>query len=115
MANKVKVSIDANKARDLIQTRSYQNKEGNTVEIKEIVFELIEMRPESQKVLKDAEKYQMVKTHFAVKPQTKEEREAKADSVFVGDGISIQWKSEGGSQPVAASTPSSAPSDDLPF
>ena len=94
MANKITVSIDANKARDLIETRKYTNKEGVEVESKNIKCELIEMKPESQKVVYDHEKFQLVKTHFAVAIQTPEQREAKAESVFVGDGITQVWKNE---------------------
>lgn len=90
MATKITVQVDANKARDLIETTT--GKDGK--EYKNIKFELIEMKPESQKVVYEHEKFKLVKTHFAVKVQTKEEREAKAESVFVGDGITQIWKSD---------------------
>jgi len=98
MANKTTVTIDANKARDLIETREYTNKEGAKVEVKEIKFELIEMKPESKKVVYDHDKFQLVKSHFAVKQQTKEEREAKAESVFVGEGVTQVWKPDTSTQ-----------------
>lgn len=110
MANKITVTLDANKARDLIETRKYTNKEGQEVEVKEIKCELVEMKPESQKVVYDHEKFQLVKTHFAVKIQTKEEREAKADSVFVGEGITQKWKSDTVEYPAEDINP-----EDIPF
>jgi len=114
MANKTTVTIDANKARDLITTREFTNKEGVKVELKEIKFELIEMKPESQKVIYDHEKFQNVKTHFAVKLQTKEEREAKSDTVFVGEGVTQKWKSDAPSQDVPVET-DSLDSEFIPF
>ena len=78
-----------------------------------------EMKQESRKVLYDGDKLQMVKTHFAVKPQSKEERDAKQDVVYVGEGVSYEFKgsqnnsSNGTSfQPV---TKLAEPQDDLPF
>ena len=94
MANKITVKIDADKARSLITERKYTNKEGVEVTVKEIGFELVEMKPESQKVVYDHEKFQLKKTHFAVAIQTKEEREKKAESVFVGDGVTQVWKND---------------------
>lgn len=95
MANKITVKIDADKARSLITDRKYTKKDGVEVTVKEIGFELVEMKPESQKVVYDHDKYQLKKTHFAVAIQSKEQREAKAESVFVGDGITQVWKSGG--------------------
>lgn len=119
MANKLSISIDAEKARQLIETRSYKNKDGVEVTIKEIKFDLVEMKQESRKVLYDGDNLQMVKTHFAVKPQSKEERDAKQDVVYVGEGVSYEFKgsqnnsSNGTSfQPVTKLT---EPQDDLPF
>lgn len=119
MANKLSISIDAEKARQLIQTRSYKNKDGVEVTVKEIKFDLVEMKKESQKVVYDHEKYQSIKTHFAVKPQTQEDRESKAETIFVGDGVTKFWKNESEStakqtsfQPV---TKLAEPQDDLPF
>ena len=116
MANKLSISIDAEKARQLIETRSYKNKDGVDVTVKEIKFDLVEMKQESRKVLYDGDKLQMVKTHFAVKPQSKEERDAKQELVYVGEGISYEFK---GSQNKQASfqpvTELAEPKDDLPF
>ena len=112
MAKKITVTIDAVKARDLIETRKYTNKDGVEVEVKNIKCELIEMKPESQKVVYDHEKFQLVKTHFAVKPQTPDERKAKAETVFVGDGVTQVWKNE--TAPVVETTEDVNP-DEIPF
>jgi hypothetical protein len=117
MANKITVSIDTEKTRQLVVNDTYKNKEGVEVKVQRIKFELIEMREESQKVIYDHEKFQLIKTHFAVKPQTKEERAAKADAVFVGEGVSQVWKSDGQGQSSSETTSNNvqSPIDDLPF
>lgn len=113
MANKIKVSIDANKAREILVKEKYTNKGGKEVEVQKLNFELIEKRDESKEIVYDSEKFYLVKTHFAVKPQTKEERESKAETFFVGDGTTLVWKDED----ITKTAPSKAPveNDDLPF
>tara|TARA_R100000951_G_C2651214_1_gene184455 strand:+ start:365 stop:703 length:339 start_codon:yes stop_codon:yes gene_type:complete len=112
MANAIKVSVDADKAREILVKSTYTTKDGREVEVQKLEFELIEKKDESKKVVYDSEKFQLVKTHFAVKPQTKEERAAKAETVFVGEGTTLVWKDGGRTNP----TPSKAPvNDDLPF
>ena len=114
MANNIMVSIDTGKAKELLVKDTYKNKEGKDVEVQRLKFELIEMREDSRKVVYDHEKFQLVKTHFAVKPQTKEERAAKAETVYVGEGVSQIWKDD-----MKGQTPSPSkqalPMDDLPF
>lgn len=117
MANKITVSIDTDKTRQLVVNDTYKNKAGKDVQVQRIKFELVEMREESRKVVFDHEKFQLIKTHFAVKAQTKEERAAKADPVFVGEGVSQIWKSDSQDQSSSAASSNNAqpPIDDLPF
>lgn len=91
---KIQITLEAQKLRNLISKRSYQNKEGQNVEVQEVKFDLIEMKPESQKEVYNHDKFTLVKTHFAVAQQTKEEREAKADVIYIGEGITQFWKDE---------------------
>ena len=92
MAQKLSITIDADKVRNLIETRTYKDKDGNDVSIREIKFDLVEMKEESRKVLHDGDKLKMVKTHFAVKPQSKEERDSNQEVVYVGDGVTYVFK-----------------------
>jgi hypothetical protein len=87
MANKLSISIDAVKARELIQKRSYTNKEGVNVTVQEIKFELVELAPDKQEVLRDEKDYQAIKTHFAAKKTTTEERAAGVKPFYVGEAI----------------------------
>ena len=113
MANTIKVSVDTDKAREILVKSTYKTKDGREVEVQRLEFELIEKKDENKKVVYDSEKFQLVKTHFAVKPQTKEERAAKAETVFVGEGTTLVWKDGGVTNPA----PNKAPveNDDLPF
>lgn len=119
MATKISVSIDADKARELLSSRSYKDKSGKEVSFKEIKFDLVEMKQDSQKVVYDHEKFQLVKTHFAVKQQTQEDRQNKVDVFYVGEGVSQVWKNEAGSarpQTSSQAAPQAAiEADDLPF
>jgi len=108
--SKIQVTLDAAKVRPLITSRKYTNKEGAEVEVQEVKFELIELKEPKTIVTKD--NYRIDKTHFAVKIQTKEEREAKAPAVYVGEGFTTIWSNSGQSQ---NSTILLTESDDFPF
>tara|TARA_R110000744_G_scaffold33530_1_gene78698 strand:- start:571 stop:918 length:348 start_codon:yes stop_codon:yes gene_type:complete len=115
MANKITVSIDTDKAKELLVKDSYTNKEGKKVEVQRLKFELIEMKKESQKVVYDHAQFQLIKTHFAVKPQTKEERKANAETVFCGEGVTQVWNEDSGAQSSPAPSKPMPQDDDLPF
>lgn len=115
--SKVQVTLDAKKLRNLVSKRSYQNKEGQTVELEEVKFELVEVKEPKQIYAKD----NMVihKTHFASVIQTKEERDAKAPTVYIGEGFTTTWlnaqQPAPTPQPIPAVPMSDEEHDDLPF
>ncbi|RTL01712.1 MAG: hypothetical protein EKK57_03840 [Proteobacteria bacterium] len=92
---KIQVTLDVSKLKNQSIERTYKNRDGETVTVKELKFELVPVK--EPKVIYDGEKHQMVKTHFAALVQTKEQRAAKEPSVFIGDGFTTVWKNE---QPV---------------
>lgn len=92
MAQKVSITLDANKLRGLISKRSYTNQQGENVEVQEVKFDLIEMKPESHKVVYSHEKFDLIKTHFAVQQQTSEDRDNNTPVNYIGEGISQVWK-----------------------
>ena len=112
MEGTITVKINLKYAKELLVKETYKNKEGKDVEVQRLRFELVEMKPESKKLIYDHELFQNIKTHFAVKPQTKEDRAAKAETVYVGEGITQVWKNK---TPQAAPTKDAMPMDDLPF
>ena len=92
MANKIQVVLDTAKLKGLSADRTFKNKEGQEVTIKELKFDLVEVK--EPKVIFSTDKYDLVKTHFAAALQTKEQRTAKEPSTFIGDGITTVWKNE---------------------
>jgi len=114
---KISITLDAVKLRNLVSKRNYTNKEGQEVVLQEVKFDLVELPEEKKKVVYTAEKYVLEKTHFAVAQQTKEEREAKTPPVFVGEGISMKWINEISNIPVhdAQVIGKEETEDDLPF
>jgi hypothetical protein len=96
----------------LIVKEKFKGRDGKDGEVDNIECQLIELKPESKKLIYDHELFQNIKTHFAVKPQTKEDRAAKAETVYVGEGITQVWKNK---TPQAAPTKDAMPMDDLPF
>ena len=114
MAQKIQVTLDASKLRNLISSRSYKNKEGQEVKVQEVKFDLIEMKEESKKSVYEHDKFSLIKTHFAVAQQTKEEREQNTPAVYIGEGISQVWKNDTevhNAEPIT----SQEEEDDLPF
>ena len=110
---KVQVTLDASKLRNLISKRSYKNKDGQEIELQEVKFELIEVKEPKQIYEKDNMK--VMKTHFASVIQTKEEREAKADTVYIGEGFTTVWSNAETVTHVATPIKEVEDKDDLPF
>lgn len=116
---KIQLTLDAAKLRPLVQQREYTNKDGEQVVVQEIKIEVVPLKEENQKVVYETDRYRLVKTHFAVAPQTKEEREAKAPAVYVGEGIVTVWRDNeavSSTQTTQPATTAAAPGqDDCPF
>ena len=104
---KIQITLDATKLRNLVTSRSYQNNQGETVNLQEVKFELVEVKEPKQIYEKDNMK--IMKTHFAAAIQTKEQREAKADTIYVGEGFTTIWAN------ADTPAPSNDPEEDSPF
>ncbi len=115
--SKIQVTLDATKLRNLVSKRSYQNKSGEQVELQEVKFELVPVK--EQKQIYEKDNMRIMKTHFACVIQTKEEREAKADTIYIGEGFTTIWNNAEKSAPVLNAVPiaqgKEEPNDDLPF
>ena len=113
--NKLQVTLDASKLRNLISKRTYKNKDGQSVEVQEVKFELVPVK-EPKTIHTDPNgKYKIDKTHFASVIQTKEQRDAKEPTIFIGDGFTTIWTNE---IPVHKAEIIETPAmedDDLPF
>lgn len=108
---KIQITLDATKLRNLVSKREYQNRDGQTVQLQEVKFELVELK-ESKEVFKK-DNMRIMKTHFASVIQTKEEREAKADTIYIGEGFTTIWGSDNTALPDVANTEEEL--EDLPF
>jgi hypothetical protein len=87
--SKIQVTLDAQKLRNLVTKRTYKNKDGQDVELQEIKFELVAVKEPKTIFTKD--NMRIDKTHFACVVQTKEERDAKAPTIYIGEGFSTIW------------------------
>lgn len=111
---KIQITLDDAKLRTLVSKRSYTDKDGKVIDLQEVKFELVEVKEPKTIFTKD--NYRIDKTHFAAVIQTKEERDAKAPTIYIGDGFTTIW---GSSEPATATTQQAAPTaqveDTLPF
>lgn len=91
--NKLILKVDLTKLdKSKIKERKYTDKNGVEQVAKEYTMELIELK--APKFVTQGKDWEMVKTHFIVDPQSKEEREAKKPSNFLGDGIVFNKKTD---------------------
>jgi len=85
---KLSCTIDLTKIdKTRIVERKYTNKDGVEVTQKNYSFDVVELK--EPKTIKETDRYTMKKTHFIAESQTKEERDAKKLSNFIGDVISF--------------------------
>jgi len=116
MSNKIQITLEATKLRNLVIKRTYQNKQGEQVEAQEVKFELVPRKEENQKVIFEKDNLQIVKTHFAVAIQTREERESKAQANYIGEGFTQVWKNDVSKiEVVQAEIIKEQPKDEVPF
>jgi hypothetical protein len=111
--SKIQITLDATKLRNLVSKREYQNKQGETVQLQEVKFELVPVK--EPKTIFTADKYRIDKTHFASVIQTKEQRESKADTVYIGEGFTTVWLNEAPVHNAVPVATTDEPEDDLPF
>src|SRR5690606_944138 len=98
--SKITITLDATKLRSLVTKREFDAKDGTKMQVQEVRFELVEVK--DPKIIFEGSGYKLQKTHFASVIQTKEEREAKAETVFIGEGITTIWEQK---EQVFSSTP----------
>lgn len=110
----IQVTLDASKLRNLVSNRAYKNKEGQDVQVQEVKFKLVEVK--EPKTIFTSDKYKINKTHFACVIQTKDEREAKADTIYIGEGFTTIWNADNVQVHQAeVISPKPVVEDDLPF
>lgn len=86
---KISLTIDVSKInKSKIVDRKYTDKAGVEHVAKEYKIDVVPLKAE--KFVTEGSWGRMFKTHFVVQAQSKEERERKADSVFIGDGFRFE-------------------------
>ena len=93
--NKLSIKVDVHKLdRSRFVERSYTNKDGVDVKVKEMSLDIVPLKEENEKVVYENETSQLVKTHFVTEQATKEERASKTNTAIVGEGL--MWKDKSG-------------------
>ena len=109
--SKITITLDATKLRNLVTKREFDGKDGTKMQVQEVRFELVGV--EGPKIIFEGSGYKLQKTHFASVIQTKEERESKAETIFIGEGVTTIWEQK--EQVFSSTTVTEEQSDDLPF
>ena len=109
--SKITITLDAMKLRNLVTKREFDAKDGTKMQVQEVRFELVEVK--EPKIIFEGSGYKLQKTHFASVIQTKEERESKAETVFIGEGITTIWEQK--EQVFSSTTVTEDDNLDLPF
>ena len=109
--SKITITLDATKLRNLVTKREFDAKDGTKMQVQEVRFELVEVK--DPKIIFEGSGYKLQKTHFASVIQTKEERESKAETVFIGEGITTIWEQK--EQVFSSTTVTEDESQEMPF
>lgn len=109
----ISIKIDVSKIdKSKIISRTFKNKAGENVTVKELALDIVPLK--ETKLLKDAETYQLYKTHFVAVQRTKEEKAAKMNSKIIGEGTIFKNK-ETKSDAKVEFPEAEINSDDIPF
>ena len=85
---KITVNIDLTKIdKTRIVERKYTNAAGVEMTAKDYKMDVVEVKPENFKTIASGETWALVKKFFVADSPTKEERAAKANTNFIGDGV----------------------------
>ena len=81
---KIKINLSqVDKSR--IVDRTYTNREGKQVIIKELSMETLPLK--EPKLITEGQTWKLMKTHTVIHEQTKEEKTNKVPAIFIGEGL----------------------------
>jgi hypothetical protein len=90
---KLNITLDVSKInKDKIVPREYTNGEGVTITEKNYKMEAVPLK--EKKFVAKGDNWIMYKTHFIAEAQTKEEKQQKAKSVFIGSGFQFETQEQ---------------------
>lgn len=88
---KISITLDVSKIdKSKIVDKVYKDKEGNEVVQKIYKFDAVPVKEE--KFVAEGDTWIMKKTHFCAEAQTKEERDAKKPTNYIGEGFRFDTK-----------------------
>lgn len=88
---KISITLDVSKIdKSKIVDKVYKDKEGNEIVQKIYKFDAVPVKEE--KFVAEGDTWIMKKTHFMAEAQTKEEREAKKPTNYIGEGFRFDNK-----------------------
>lgn len=112
---KLTVTVDVTKIpREKIVEREAKDKNGNAYIAKEVKFDVIPVKPENVQTIAEGDTWALKKTHFTVISPSKEERQNRVQTPFVGDAVQFTDKNPS----TAFETPKPSQSvtpEDIPF
>lgn len=102
MANKIQITLDLTRIdKTRINNRTYTNKDGQEVTVKEYVLDVVELI--QPKTIKEGDTWILQQTHFVTDSATKEERAAQKKMNTIGKGTGFLNKTDESSQQIKAS------------
>lgn len=88
---KINIKLDVSKIdKSKIVEKTYKDKNGNEVTQKIYSFDAVPVKEE--KFVAEGDTWIMKKTHFCAEAQTKEERDAKKPTNYIGEGFVFENK-----------------------
>jgi hypothetical protein len=88
ITNRITITVDLTKLdKSRIKTRNYE-RNGEQFTAKEIQLDIVPLR--EREIKKEGETWRLLKTCFVAEAPTKEERQSKAKTSIVGDGVEFQ-------------------------
>lgn len=118
---KISVTIDVSKIdKSKIVANQWIDKSGVVHDEKNYTFDLVALKEPKHKTTTKSG-WVVTKTHFASEAQTKEEREAKVESKYIGEGVQFEkeedsrFNANGTAKPQIDEFVEELSADDIPF
>lgn len=91
MNERITIKVDLTKLdKSRITERTYTNKEGQEITVKEYSMDVVGLKPENHKEIASGNGWKIVKKYFVANTSTKEERQNKVNTAIIGEGTVIE-------------------------
>lgn len=111
----IKITLDVTKFnKSKIIERKFNKADGTEVTAKEYKVEVVPLK--EPKLIKEGDGWRLMKTHFVVEEQTKEQRQSNEPKNYVGDGFSFEDTTQSSQSTAPVETGAEEINDeDIPF